>query len=152
MVLYLGLCGLAHREALAQVKGYAQRSGIAVERIAAMPYPPSVFGWVGLIKSPTGVYRGMIDLAAPASPSYAFFPDSVSDNYVQQAEAIPDVQTFLWFARFPWVSYRREDNRSIVEFQDIQFYAPRRSGRLPFTFRVSFDGQGRVASYGLLER
>lgn len=152
MVSYLGLCGLAHREALAQVKGFAERSGITVERIAAIPYPPSIFRWSGLIKSPTGVYRGMIDLTAPDSTSYANFPDSASNDYLQQAENIPDAQTFLWFARFPWVSYRREENRSIVEFRDIQFYAPRRSGRLPFTFQVIFDGQGRVVSHGLLER
>ena len=152
MVSYLGLCGLAHREALAQVKGYAQRSGIAVERIAAIPYPPSIFRWSGLIKSPTGVYRGMIDLTAPGPTSYTPFPDSAFNNYQQQAENITDAQTFLWFARFPWVSYRREENQSIVEIQDIQFYGPRRGVRLPFTYQVRFDGQGRVVSHGLLER
>lgn len=152
MVLYLGLCGIAHREALAQVQRYAERSGIAYDSIAAIPYPPSIFRWAGLIKSPTKVYRGMIDLTEPVSPSYASFPEAPPNPLLQEAERLSDAQTFLWFARFPWVTYRQAENQSIVEIQDIQFYGPRRNGRLPFTYRVEFDGQGRVLSHGLLER
>src|ERR1019366_9240782 len=114
-VLYLGLCGLAHREALAQVKRFAERSGIAVESIAAIPYPPSLFRWAGLIKSPTKIYRGMIDLSASASPSYASFPEAAPSAFLQHAENLSDAKTFLWFARFPWVTYQREENQSIVE-------------------------------------
>ena len=152
MASYLGLCAIAHREALAQVERYAERNGIAAERIAAIPYPPSLWRWSGLIKIPTGVYRGMIDLSAPASPSYAFFPDSTPNDEVQHAKALPDAQTFLWFARFPWITFRRGLNGSIVEIQDIQFYAPRRNNRLPFQYQAVFDGEGRVLSHGLLNR
>jgi hypothetical protein len=70
---------------------------------------------------------------------------------VQAARQQPEVQTYLWFARFPRVTYREDQGRPIVEYQDIQFFQPMRANPIPFTLRVLFDAKGKVLSTELLE-
>ena len=74
------------------------------------------------------------------------------NQYVEAAETLADVKTYLWFARFPWVTYRQVDGLHIIEYRDIQFFGPRRGNDPPFTLRVSLDGQGYVVSSSLLNQ
>ena len=150
LAVYLLLCGIAHRTALARVEEFAKSSGAVIERLAALPAPPSPWWWSGLVQTPEGIYRLSIHLTETDLPAYRFFASAEKNLYLQKAEALTDVQTYLWFARFPWVTYRHENGFHVVEYRDIQFFWP--PGRTPpFTLRVSLDGQGRVVSSVLLE-
>jgi len=152
LVIYLGLCQIAHRAALVRVKDFASRSGIAVERLAALPSPPSVLRWSGLVETPKGIYRGSINLANSSEPAYLFFPNAENNWYLQRAETQADVKTYLWFARFPWVTYYETEGLHVVEFKDIQFFFPPRGNDPPFTLRVFFDAQGHILNSTLLDR
>ena len=152
LVIYLGLCAIAHQAALARVKEYAQLSGLTVERLGALPAPPSLLRWTGLVESPKGIYRGSIDLADSSQQPYRPYLNAEDNQYLQTAKASADARTFLWFARFPWVTYQRLGSLHVVEIRDIQFFLPSRGDSTNFTFRVALDAQGHILSSGLLGR
>lgn len=150
MAIYLGLCAIAHQAALQRVEEFAKHSGMTVERLAAIPSPPSLLRWSGLVQSPKGIYWGSINLTHSIQPAYSFFPMAEDNQYLQTAEALADVKTYLWFARFPWVTYHQNDGIHVVEIRDAQFFWPPRGDTPPFTFRISLDGQGHVLSAALV--
>jgi len=152
MVLYLGLCSLAHQRALGRVEAFARSLGATVKRQGALPSPPSALWWSGMVETPTGIYRIAVHLFDPSSPSYRFFPNAAKNIYLDKAEEFPDTQTFLWFARFPWVTYREENGLHIVDYTDLQFMSVRRDRNYPFTFEVSLDGDGQVVGSSLRRR
>jgi len=151
-LVYLGLCAMAHESALARVDAFARSLGATVERRAALPAPPSLRWWSGLVETPTGIYRIAIHLFDASPPTYRFFPHAKKNFYLEKAEAFPDAQTFLWFARFPWVTYREENGFHIVEYTDLQFLGVRRDRNFPWTFRVFLDPKGQVVNSTLLRR
>ena len=151
LAVYLILCGIAHRAALARVEAFVRSTGATVERLAALPAPPSLNWWSGLAQTPEGIYRVSIHLTDPTPPAYRFFPNAEGNIYLEKSKDLSDVQTFLWFARFPWVTYREENGFHVVEYRDLQFFGPRRGRALPFTLRVALDNQGRVVSSGMLQ-
>ena len=152
LLLYLGLCSLAHQRALERVEAFARSLGATVERQAALPAPPSLRWWSGMVETPTGIYRIAIHLLDPSPPSYRFFPNAASNAYIEKAGEFPDTQTFLWFARFPWVTYREENGLHIVDYTDLQFMSVRRDRSLPWTFEVSLDADGQVVDSALRRR
>jgi hypothetical protein len=152
LAVYLVSCAVAHRLALKQVNDFAKAAGIVASRTAALPAPPSLLQWSGLILSPGGVYRASIGLGHSARPEFSFFKNSDSNAYLVAAESIPAAQTYLWFARFPWFVYRQADGSRMIEIRDLQFAWPPRAGTPPFTFRVWMDERAHVTGAGLLER
>ena len=71
---------------------------------------------------------------------------------------LSDVQTFLWFARFPLFKFFERDGKPVVDISDMRFYGPPRRAALPgdtdpptnFTFEVVFAPDGRILSQGRL--
>ena len=148
---YLLLCSVAHRAALARVEAFAEKTGATVERLAALPSPPSLWYWSGLVQTPEGVYRIAIQLGERSAPASRFFANAEKNSYVERAEDLADVKTYRWFARFPWVTYFEENGFHIIEYRDVQFFLPRRQTNSPFTLRVALDDQGNVISSALLQ-
>ncbi|MBI2816761.1 MAG: metal-dependent hydrolase [Acidobacteria bacterium] len=150
VAIYLSLCAVAHRAAVQRVTQFAIHKGLSIDGIAALPAPPSLWRWAGLVRTSEGTYRSSIDLASSRETGYEFFANAANET-VRRAESLPDVQTFLWFARFPWITLQRQDGMEIVQISDIQFLRPRR-GTPPFTFQVLVDREGRILRSGLLNR
>jgi membrane-bound metal-dependent hydrolase YbcI (DUF457 family) len=161
-LVYIALAIYAHHAAFARVEQFASWNHLEVETIGALPNPPSLCQWDGLIRTPRGVYELRMDLtdkparsevtsADPASASmleYRFYPEALSNPYIDAARRLPEVQHVLWFSRFPVTRFRREGSDAIVEISDMRF-ASRRPGRVPgFTYRVRFSGDGSVLYHG----
>jgi membrane-bound metal-dependent hydrolase YbcI (DUF457 family) len=159
---YIALALYAHHAAFARVEQFASWNHLEVETIGALPNPPSLWQWDGLIRTPRGVYELRMDLndkparsevtsADPASASmleYRFYPEALPNSYIEAARRLPEVQRVLWFSRFPVTRFRKEGSDAIVEISDMRF-ASRRPGRLPgFTYRVRFSGDGSVLYHG----
>ena len=54
-------------------------SNFKVESLGALPLPPSIWHWDGLVNTPHGVYEVRLDLSEPASPAdieHRFYPDA----------------------------------------------------------------------------
>jgi membrane-bound metal-dependent hydrolase YbcI (DUF457 family) len=165
---YLGLTFYAHHAALDRVKEFVALEHIQAESIGALPFPPSLFNWDGLVRTSRGVYEMQMDLTKKASfneaagtaaidPSvppieYKYVPDAPLNIWILRAGRLPEVQKVLWFARFPVTQFHMENGDAVVEISDLRFPKMRPDRPGGFTYRVRFDAMGNVVSQGWLGR
>jgi len=159
---YIGAAAYAHRVALERVDKFSSSLHLDVQSRGALPFPPSMWHWDGLIRAPRGVYELRMDLsgdstevqAASAGPdagsslSYRFYPDAAPNPYIEAAKRLPEVQTVLWFARFPVTRFHKEGADAIVEISDLRFPQMRPDRPSSFTYRVRLAADGTVLSQG----
>jgi membrane-bound metal-dependent hydrolase YbcI (DUF457 family) len=165
---YIIAAAYAHHGALERVRQFAAFEHLDVNALGALPLPPSLWHWDGLVRTPRGVYEFRTDLAAQpafqqakvgasATPSaqgaieYKFYPDARGNSYIEQAKQLPEVQKVLWFARFPVVRFYREGQDAVVEISDLRFPQVRRDRPASFTYQVRFDASGKAVSQGWLK-
>lgn len=154
-LVYVALTFFAHRAALGRVEKFAARDHLQVESIGALPLPPSLWHWDGLVRTQRGVYELRMDLSDKSAgetellaQEHRYFPDAPPNSYIEAARRLPEVQKVLWFARFPVTRFHKEGEQSVVEISDLRF--ARMVSRRPsaFTYRVLFDINGKVVSQG----
>jgi|SRR5579859_5520543 len=160
--VYIALAVIAHHQAFARVKKFAAFQGAQVQSIGALPLPPSLWNWDGLILTPHGVYELRMDLSQPSGIpddnsstaasqtgfSYKYFPDAATNPLIQQSWQLPEVQKVLAFDRFPVTRFHKEGAVSVVEILDLRFPQVRADRPASFTYRVRFDAAGKVISQG----
>ena len=159
-IAYLLVAAIAHRMAFERVKQFAAEEKLEVQAIGALPMPPSFWHWDGLVRAPRGVYEIRLDLSdgllkRGASPGaqvfeHTYYPDAFSNQYIEEARQLPDVQKVLWFSRFPLTRFHKEGDDAIVEFSDLRFPQIRRDRPASFTYRVRFSTDGQLLSQGWL--
>jgi len=146
---YIIACGVAHGIAMSRVRAFATTQGLDVEKIGALPLPPSFLNWNGMVMAPSGVYQSSFSLRDAGQPNFRLVPNSPPNRFTEEAARLEPVQTYLWFARFPVTRFMRAANQNIVEYADPRFFEGNaRSGPMPFTFAVIFDSQGSLLRYG----
>jgi hypothetical protein len=159
---YLLLAAVAHKQALDRVKMFAAFQNVQAESIAALPLPPSILNWDGLIRTKRGVYELRTDLSQPSGIpggtdpagtsqtafTYKYFPDAPPSDLIERARKLPDVQKVLWFDRFPVTRFHKEGTESVVEILELRFPQMRPDRPAPFTYRVRFDASGKLISQG----
>jgi len=148
MIAYVFACGIAHHAALQRVKEFASANKIAIDRMGALPLPPSYLDWGGVIRSIDGVYQARFDLRDPAPPDFHFAADSPPDSFIARALQLPEVQLFWQFSRFPVIHSFTEDGEHIVDIGENRFVNTRRKGPQPFTYRLIFDSSGNLLEQG----
>jgi len=159
---YIGAATYAHHIALDRVDKFSSSLHLDVQSRGALPFPPSLWHWDGLVLTTHGVYELRMNLGgestevqaastgpeADSSLSYRFYPDAAPNPYIEAAKRLPEVQTVLWFARFPVTRFHKEGADAVVEISDLRF-PQMRPDRLPsFTYRVRFASDGTVLSQG----
>ena len=162
---YLMCASVMHREALAEVNDFAAAHHLSGENRAALPLPPTLTHWAGLISTPEGVWRTTFHEPGGSVERTQFYSDAQSDPFVTEAEKLHDVQVYLWFARFPVWRVRQEAGQTIVDISDVRFFreeepdantqtlrpaqfAGFRTNSSGFRFEVVFDNAGQVVSSG----
>jgi hypothetical protein len=158
---YLGLAIVAHRVALDRVKHFAVLEHLDVQGMGALPLPPSIWRWDGLVRVPRGVYEMPLDLGNSGSATreslsdgsvppieYRFYPDTFPNADIEAARQLPEVQKVLWFDRFPVTRFRLEGSEVVVEFLDMRFPQIRADRPRSFTYEVRFDHSGKLMSQG----
>jgi membrane-bound metal-dependent hydrolase YbcI (DUF457 family) len=163
---YVALAFFFHQAALARVQKFAWFEQLDVQAIGALPMPPSLWHWDGLVRAPHGVYEKRINFgdapdraqaAAPDPPGalpleYRFYPDAPPNSYIDAAKRLPEVQTVLWFFRFPVTRFHKEGSDAIVEISDLRFPHVRPDRPASFTYRVRFGVTGNVLSQGWVKQ
>ncbi|MGA2482560.1 MAG: metal-dependent hydrolase [Candidatus Acidiferrales bacterium] len=156
---YLVLAAFAHHAARRRTEQFASSERLDVQSLAALPLPPSVFHWNGLVLTPRGVYEKRMDVSAllwPGSPAgpeqpepieYRYYPDALPNPTIAAARELPEVRSVLWFARFPVIRSWEEGSETVVEIEDVRFSDGNRRPAA-FTYRVRFDAAGHVLSKG----
>jgi membrane-bound metal-dependent hydrolase YbcI (DUF457 family) len=159
---YLAAAFFAHQAAFARVQTFAALEHLDIQAIGALPLPPSLWHWDGLVRVPHGVYEMRFDFgdtpaetglpagrSAQALPlEYRFYPDAPANSYIEAAKSLPQVQTVLWFARFPVTRFHKEGGDAVVEISDLRFPHAKPDRPASFTYRVLFGATGTVLSQG----
>ena len=139
LAAYFAFTAVSHHVALGRVHEAARTQGLRVVKAAALPQPLSPLEWLALVETPDVVGRGVVRLPGKVPLILEQIPRADPDGVAREIERLPEVRTFLWFARFPVMNVRREDGRQIVEYQDLRF-----DRRALFRLRVILNGQGQV--------
>ena len=150
-VIYIVVAVYAHRVALRRVQEFTSLFHLQVESLGALPLPPSLWHWDGLVNTPHGVYEVRLDLSEPsslASIEHRYYPDAIPNEYIDAARRLPEVQTVLWFARFPVTRFHKEGTDAIVEISDARFPQVRKDRTASFTYRIRMDESAKVLSQG----
>jgi membrane-bound metal-dependent hydrolase YbcI (DUF457 family) len=152
----------AHHVAYGRVKQFAAQQNLQVEAIGALPLPPSLWRWDGLVRAPRGVYETRLDLSEDLFRSgsslnakvleHTYYADAFPNQFIEEARQLPEVQKVLWFARFPVTRFHKEGDDAVVEFSDLRFPQIRRDRPASFTYRVRFAPDGTVLSQGWVRR
>jgi len=166
VVAYILVVTYAHHVALGRVKEFAAHRQVDAQIIAALPtspFPQSLWHWDGLVRSPHGVYEAQMGLrdglrlsADPEndpSSERTYYVDSPSNQFIEQARRLGEVQEVLRYARFPVTRFHMEDHQAVVEILDLRFATMRRN--LPvswITYQVQFSESGQVLSQGWRRR
>lgn len=159
--VYVAVAWFAHHNALVRVKNFAMLQNLEVTSMGALPFPPSLWRWDGLVRTPRGVYELRMDLSEKspyesraANPAerlpleYRFYPEAYPNVFIEEAKELPEVQKILWFDRFPVTRFHQEGGDAVVEFCDMRFPQTRRGRAAPFTYRVRFGPGGNVLEQG----
>jgi hypothetical protein len=159
---YLAVALFAHHIALERVQKFATMMSIEPQSVAALPLPPSLWHWNGLVRAQRGVYELRMDLsdsiaagvlssgnaARAATLEHSYFPDAPPNQYVAAARQLREVQAVLWFARFPVTFFYNEGTDAVVEFSDLRFHRAGRGRPTSFTYRVRYSADGKLVSQG----
>jgi hypothetical protein len=154
---YIAFAAYLHHAALRRVDDFVAQLHLDARSSGALPFPPSIWHWDGLVLTPHGVYETRLDLSQMSTPnvaealanfSYRFYPDAQPNHYIDAALRLREVQAVLWFARFPVTRFRQEGNDAVVEISDLRFARTQPDHPAPFTYRVRFDAKGNVISQG----
>ncbi|HTC40902.1 MAG TPA: metal-dependent hydrolase [Candidatus Acidoferrales bacterium] len=158
-IAYILAATVAHRAAFERVKQFAAEEQLDVQSIGALPLPPSIWHWDGLVKAPRGVYEVRFDLsddllkkpdATGEVITRTYYPDAPPNEYIDMARQLPEVQKVLWFERFPVTQFHKEGDDAVVEFSDKRFPQIRRDRSAAFTYRVRFSADKKVITQGWL--
>ena len=163
---YLLAATYAHHQALQRIREFATQQNLEVQNIAALPFPPSLWHWDGLVSTPRGVYEVRMDLsdslfsgfagknqAGDAPPiEHTYYPNAPNNLFIETARSLPDVQKLLWFARFPVTRFHHAGSEAVVEILDVRFPQIRRDRPPSFDYRVRFSPAGEVLSQGWVKK
>jgi len=158
-LVYVALALFAHHLAFARIQKFAELDHLQVQSIGALPLPPSLWHWDGLVRTPRGVYELRMDLSEKSASEtdllaheHHYYPDAYPNSYIDAARLLPEVQKVMWFSRFPVTRFHKEGDIAVVEIADIRFVQTRRDRPPGFTYRVRFDINGNVLSKGWAAR
>ena len=169
LCVYIGLASAAHHKALADVEQFAAAQHLQVDKLAALPLPPTLTHWVGVVSTPQGVWRTSLHEPSGSIEKTQLYAEAQPDESIEQAKTLRDVQVYLWFARFPvWHMRKTGSGQTVVEISDVRFFrenalelndSPQAPIRLSgirartsgFTFQIIFDAAGKVIAHGFKE-
>lgn len=159
-IAYVLAATYAHHVALGRIEQFAAQQKLDVQAIGALPLPPSLWHWDGLVRAPRGVYEVRMDLSDDLlkDPQNAeiiqrtYYPDAFPNQYTDAARQLREVQEVMWFARFPVTRFYKEGDEPVVEISDLRFASLRPDRPSSFTYRVRFSPAGAVLSQGWVRR
>jgi energy-coupling factor transporter transmembrane protein EcfT len=134
--------------ALNKGKDVAAIEGIQVTRIEAIPLPFSPFRWAVFLEGSNQYHQINVSLLDGHYNSQHFDKRPVNDDIMKRIEELDIVKTYLWFARFPVVTLKKESHDYIVEYFDLRFNSlpPRK----PFLLRLVLKEDGSLRKSDLL--
>ena len=106
----------------------------AISGEKGIPFPAGPFAWNGFVDDGSTYLRAEVDPLDGAVDWRERMRKGRDVPEVMALGKIPDVRTYLWFARFPTVYVSTVDGKTVVTFFDLRFGGV--TGRRPFILRV----------------
>jgi len=143
LALYLTALALSHGAAVAHLRRAAVAQGLRPLGVAVLPRPLNPVAWAGFVDDGRYYWQGRVSaLGGPVHLRPE--PKASSVDVAALAARSPEVQVYLWFARFPTLIERVEDGHRVLDYTDLRF-ASARLGRRPFgRLRVILSPEGVV--------
>ncbi len=120
--------------------GYSIPALSAISGEKGIPFPAGPFAWNGFVDDGSTYLRAEVDPIDGAIDWRERMRKGRDVPAVRALEKIPDVRTYLWFARFPTAYVSTLEGRTVVTFFDLRFGGV--TGRRPFILRV-IESPGR---------
>jgi len=148
LIVYWGILGSFHRQALANANSTAANVAVArgegLLRAAAMPTAASFFRWQAVAETDQAMYRFMVGLKDVSDPAGGVlrFPKPTDGEaaLVNKSEQDRRARILLGFARFP-IARVDADNcvgQALVQWADLRYTEPGR-GRGNFSIDIPVD-------------
>ena len=143
LAVYVVALVMSHAAAIGHLQEAAAARGITPLRVSALPRPLNPFGWAGFVEDETRYWQGRVSaLGGPIALEPAPKPSAVAA--AAAAAQSPEVQIYLWFARFPTLIKHVENGRQVLDYTDLRF-SHALLGRRPFgRLRVILSPEGAV--------
>ncbi|MGH9679856.1 MAG: hypothetical protein ACRD4Y_07880, partial [Candidatus Acidiferrales bacterium] len=165
LCVYLAIAAVAHRKAVAIASEFAAERHLHPDAIAALPLPPTLTHWAGMISTPDGLWRTTFRVPDGKVDTAEYYASADSNRFIEKAKSLRDVQVYLWFARFPIWRVEHVQGDTVAEVTDVRFFrrnfqqweddvqpssrSTRAGGGSPgFTYRIVFDSAGKIVSDG----
>ena len=100
----------------------------------SVPFPAGPFAWNGFVDDGSSYRRAEVDPLAGTLEWKQQEPRGADAPAVRAVRGLSDVETYLWFARFPVVHVTTDHGRTEITFYDMRFSGT--LGRRPFLLRV----------------
>lgn len=151
IIIFLGyilMASINQTIAINKGKEIAKSEGIQIKRIEAIPLPLSPFKWSVFVEDSKRFHQININLLNGNSSTQNFEKRPLQADIINSVEEFDIVKTYLWFARFPVVTVKKEVNDYLVEYFDLRFNSlpPRK----PFLLRLLVGEDGSLKSGELL--
>jgi len=157
--LYIGFRFINHSRARLHNQEYIRENQLEAANFASLPTHLSPFRWYNLIETRDYIYKSGVNTSnrhrraedANNKGDYKIWPKisyqapGENSTWVQKALELPEVKTYLWFARFPVLKYQGFiQNTHRIAFYDHRFEGYK--GKLPFVYVVDFCPDGQLSS------
>ncbi|MDP2682937.1 MAG: metal-dependent hydrolase [Deltaproteobacteria bacterium] len=157
IIIYLGVAYAGRTIAIESANAWAHKLGIISKKVEALPLPFSPFRWSVYIEDDKRFYQVDVDALKNSATFNSFekkhVPEGLNqetegNNIIEKVENLEIVKTYLWFARFPVVSIKKETEGYSVEYFDLRFNSlpPRR----PFLLKLFVDRNGTLNNAELM--
>lgn len=131
---------------------FIQAHNLVTTNYASLPTHRSPFHWNNIIETDEWIYKAGFNIFHQQNlddlykcwPKYSHCGTDEKSTWIQRALELPEVKTYLWFARFPVMRYQglvQDTHR--VAFYDYRFDGYK--GKLPFVYIVDFSPDGQVS-------
>lgn len=131
----------------ATASGTAGEAGVRGKTGREIPFPAGPFAWNGFIDDGRTYLRAAVE---PLTGQVEWRQRALRGPDIPEVRALrgmADVETYLWFARFPAASVATDHGRTEVTFYDMRFGGI--PGRRPFLLRViESPGSKPLARWG----
>ena len=140
LVLYVAMAGVGQQVALSSFRDDLTTRGVRPSQIGMFPELPGLARWRGVAEERVTLYESRIALWDRSRSRLESYRNEVSDGELSRVAALDEVQAYLRFARFPWVTVNTSNPGRVLEIRDLRFgsYGRRES----FLLRVTVDQVG----------
>ena len=161
--LYIGFRFINHTRARQHNQRYIETNQLKAANFASLPTHFSPFRWHNLIETKDYIYKSGVNTSKNRHsrhgdngdnnrnedykiwPKISYQVPLENSTWIQKALELPEVKTYLWFARFPVMKYHGfVQNTHRIAFYDHRFDGYK--GKLPFVYVVDFYPDGQLSS------